>query len=70
MSLDTLVQDLRFGARMLFKSPAVTAIAAVSLALGIGATTAIFSLMNVFLFRNAPVADPERVGVDFAAGAY
>jgi putative ABC transport system permease protein len=61
MAVDTLVQDLRFSVRMLFKSPAVTVISAVSLALGIGTTTAIFSLMNVFLLRNAPVANPERV---------
>ena len=69
MALDTLVQDLRFGLRMLVKSPATTAIAAVSLALGIGATTAIFSLMNIFLFRNAPVADPERVAFVYGTDA-
>jgi predicted permease len=61
MALDTLVHDLRFGFRMLLKSPVVTGIAAVSLALGIGATTAIFSLINVFFLKTVPVADPERV---------
>lgn len=61
MALDTLVHDLRFGLRMLLKSRAVTAVAALSLALGIGATTAIFSLLNVFFWKAVPVADPERV---------
>ncbi len=61
MTLSPLAHDVRFGLRMLLKSRTVTAIAALSLALGIGATTAIFSLVNVFFLKSVPVADPERV---------
>ena len=61
MALDTLAQDIRFGLRMLVKSPAITGVAVLSLALSLGATTAIFSLINVFFLKSAPVADPERV---------
>src|SRR5262245_33288074 len=58
---DEMFQDLRFGGRMLRKSPAFTLITVVSLAIGIGANTAIFSLANAVLFRPLPIADPERV---------
>src|SRR5947208_13861716 len=61
MTLGTLAQDVRFGTRMLLKSPITSGVAVLSLALGIGATTAIFSLINVFFVRVAPVANPERV---------
>lgn len=54
-------QDIRFGVRMLAKAPALTAIIAVTLALGIGANTAIFSLVNSFLLRPLPVAAPEQI---------
>jgi predicted permease len=69
MPLTTLAHDVRFGLRMLLKSRTVTAIAVLSLALGIGATTAIFSLVNVFFLKSVPVADPERVVFIFGTDA-
>ncbi|MBN2593071.1 MAG: ABC transporter permease [Sedimentisphaerales bacterium] len=59
----TIWQDMRYGLRQLRKSPGFTAIAIVSLALGIGANTAIFSLINGVLFKSLPVRDPHELRV-------
>jgi predicted permease len=59
--LDELRQDVRYAARLMAKSPAFTAAAVISLALGIGANTAIFSLMDAVLLRTLPVKDPQRL---------
>ena len=60
-----MLQDLKYGLRMLVRSPAFTLIAALSLALGIGANTAIFSLINAVLLRPIPVDDPARLASVF-----
>ena len=61
--LETLFQDLGYGVRMLKKSPSLTAIIVITLALGIGVNTAIFSVLNGWLFRPLPVRAPEQIAV-------
>jgi predicted permease len=60
-SVETLWQDFRYGLRMLKKSPAFTAVAVLTIALGIGATTAIFSVMYALLLRPLPVPNPDEL---------
>ncbi|HKQ89094.1 MAG TPA: ABC transporter permease [Blastocatellia bacterium] len=59
--MQTLIQDLRYGARTLLKKPGFTLIAIITLGLGIGANTAIFSLVNMVMLRPLPVSQPDRI---------
>ncbi|MBS1805277.1 MAG: ABC transporter permease [Acidobacteria bacterium] len=67
--LESILQDLRMGMRSLLKSPGFTAIALLSLALGIGGNTAIFTLINQVLLRNLPVREPQQL-VAFGDSVY
>ena len=59
--LETMWQDVRYAARTLRRSPGFTAVAVLSLALGIGANTAIFTLINALMLRSLPVSHPEQL---------
>ena len=60
-SLDSLLQDVRYGARILRRAPAFTAVAVLSLSLGIGAAAAVFNVADAVLFRSLSVRDPEHL---------
>jgi predicted permease len=67
--LETLVQDVRYGLRTLAANPSFAATAVLSLALGIGANTAIFSMLNAMMLRSLPVEDPHRLVLVQLAGS-
>src|SRR6266568_9288833 len=65
-SLHSWISDFRFGVRQLYKNPGFTLTVVLTLALSVGANTAIFSLVNALLLRSLPYAHPERMGTIYA----
>jgi putative ABC transport system permease protein len=61
--MDTIIQDLRYGIRQLVKNPGFTAIAVITLALGIGVNATMFSMVSAILLRRPPVHDPDHIAV-------
>ena len=59
--MEILWQDLKFGVRALLKNPGFTAVAVITLALGIGVNSTVFSIVNAYLFRPLPVKEPDRL---------
>src|SRR5689334_24863178 len=65
MSMNGLAQNLSFGVRQLRRNPGFTATVIITLALAIGANTAIFSIVNALMLRSLPYSHPERIGTIF-----
>ena len=65
--MSTLFQDLRYALRSLLRSPGFTAVAVLSVGLGIGANATIFSFLNAIFLRPLPVQDPDRVVAVFTS---